>query len=304
MLAALQNVRPSHLLDRGLWARLGLAAAREDGPAGDPPLDRRAPGRPGAWPEVRPTTSRRRVLDGSGPAPRCPALSAAGAAAPGRSSRGLYAWTVTVAPVAWSRSGSAVSEGRVRRSRSSRSPLEVARGAAMDPGARGRQLALGVRARLRGRVVGVAGSAPRARRASTHTQGLAGMLGWALFALAAAAPALAGARAPERLIGEPNLPARRRATRGDVVYVMGGCVLAAGLQIFGWRSSSPERALLVRLVALAVGLAVIGASVELATARHARRVVARPRRRPRPAPHTRSWCSGLAVAVGLALAAR
>jgi len=29
MLAALQNVRPSHLLDRDLWARLGLDAARD-----------------------------------------------------------------------------------------------------------------------------------------------------------------------------------------------------------------------------------------------------------------------------------
>jgi tRNA 2-thiocytidine biosynthesis protein TtcA len=29
MIAALQNVRPSHLLDRDLWARLGLEAARE-----------------------------------------------------------------------------------------------------------------------------------------------------------------------------------------------------------------------------------------------------------------------------------
>jgi tRNA 2-thiocytidine biosynthesis protein TtcA len=33
MLAALQNVRPSHLLDRGLWSRLGLEAAREAGEA-------------------------------------------------------------------------------------------------------------------------------------------------------------------------------------------------------------------------------------------------------------------------------
>ena len=29
MLAALQNVRPSHLLDRELWSRLGLEAARD-----------------------------------------------------------------------------------------------------------------------------------------------------------------------------------------------------------------------------------------------------------------------------------
>jgi tRNA 2-thiocytidine biosynthesis protein TtcA len=35
MLAALQNVRPSHLLDRELWARLGLEAARELPQAGE-----------------------------------------------------------------------------------------------------------------------------------------------------------------------------------------------------------------------------------------------------------------------------
>ncbi|HEY8087221.1 MAG TPA: tRNA 2-thiocytidine(32) synthetase TtcA [Polyangiaceae bacterium] len=36
MLAALQNVRPSHLLDRGLWGELGLHRAREDeAPRGD-----------------------------------------------------------------------------------------------------------------------------------------------------------------------------------------------------------------------------------------------------------------------------
>ena len=30
MLSALQNVRPSHLLDQGLWRALGLAAAPDD----------------------------------------------------------------------------------------------------------------------------------------------------------------------------------------------------------------------------------------------------------------------------------
>ena len=35
MLAALQNVRPSHLLDRDLWSRLGLEAARELPQAGE-----------------------------------------------------------------------------------------------------------------------------------------------------------------------------------------------------------------------------------------------------------------------------
>jgi len=36
MLAALQNVRPSHLLDHGLWKTLGLEAAREVVEAGPP----------------------------------------------------------------------------------------------------------------------------------------------------------------------------------------------------------------------------------------------------------------------------
>lgn len=34
MLAALGNVRPSHLFDKGLWQRLGLEVAREEGPSG------------------------------------------------------------------------------------------------------------------------------------------------------------------------------------------------------------------------------------------------------------------------------
>jgi tRNA 2-thiocytidine biosynthesis protein TtcA len=51
MLAALQNVRPSHLLDRGLWTQLGLDAARDLAPAADGailPSDRLLRGESGA----------------------------------------------------------------------------------------------------------------------------------------------------------------------------------------------------------------------------------------------------------------
>jgi tRNA 2-thiocytidine biosynthesis protein TtcA len=51
MLAALQNVRPSHLLDRGLWTQLGLDAARDLPPAPDGailPSDRLLRGETGA----------------------------------------------------------------------------------------------------------------------------------------------------------------------------------------------------------------------------------------------------------------
>jgi hypothetical protein len=39
----------------------------------------------------------------------------------------------------------------------------------------------------------------------------------------------------------------------------------------GWRVASAERALLVRFVALAAGLTILGASTEVALARHAAR---------------------------------
>jgi len=35
MLAALTNVRPSHLLDNGLWKKLGLEVAREETARGE-----------------------------------------------------------------------------------------------------------------------------------------------------------------------------------------------------------------------------------------------------------------------------
>lgn len=38
MLAALGNVRPSHLFDKGLWAKLGLEVARDDEPADGAPV--------------------------------------------------------------------------------------------------------------------------------------------------------------------------------------------------------------------------------------------------------------------------
>ena len=40
MLAALQNVRPSQLLDRDLWQKMGLAVAEEDKPSDVIPLSR------------------------------------------------------------------------------------------------------------------------------------------------------------------------------------------------------------------------------------------------------------------------
>jgi hypothetical protein len=71
--------------------------------------------------------------------------------------------------------------------------------------------------------------------------------------------------------GEP-LVARRRLARGDAPYLALAAAVAVSMQLIGWRVAGAERALLVRFVALAAGLAVIDAAATIALARHARRV--------------------------------
>jgi hypothetical protein len=134
-------------------------------------------------------------------------------------------------------------------------------------------------------------------------RGLAGMLGWSLFALAWAGPALGEPREPHRVVDEAPLEARRSLARGDAAYLAVGTGFALALQFVGWRVASPERALLVRLVALAAGLAFVGASTDLALARHVPRVRRRWRVRWRGARVALVLLATLALA-GLLLAAR
>jgi hypothetical protein len=115
------------------------------------------------------------------------------------------------------------------------------------------------------------------------SRGLAGVLGWALFAFVSAAPALKPPDGEDR--GDdapPNAPAQR-STRPDVIYVTVGALLAGVLQSAGWRIAGVERELLGRFIALAAGLAVIGASTEIALQRHAPRATPSDTRRLRRA---------------------
>ena len=110
--------------------------------------------------------------------------------------------------------------------------------------------------------------------APTHLEparGVAGAIGWGLFALASAAPALPPAEAGGRMV--PGAPLRPRASLppADIAYVIGGIICAVALQAIGWRVLVPERAVLVRLTTIAMGLAVLNAAVALAVARHTRR---------------------------------
>jgi hypothetical protein len=131
-------------------------------------------------------------------------------------------------------------------------------------------------------------------------RGLAGVVGWALFAFASAAPPLhptdeATSSGDGASHDPPFLPP---STRVDAAYIAGAAVLAASLQAVGWRIGSAERALLVHFIALAAGLAVIGAATEMAIERRVPRSVPSHGRRLRRALAP-LVALGLLVLVGL-----
>jgi hypothetical protein len=194
-------------------------------------------------------------------------LSAIGAAAQA-SLAGAYAWLVTVAPLAW-RPGAAL-------------PTRVGAAtglAALVVGAMSERR-WGARSRLASFWVFVLSSAlawsadPTGLAPSRvdGARGVAGMLGWALFALASAAPAIDWAPAPGRVVEDGAMSERRRLASGDAAYLLVGACLAAALQVYGWTIARAERALVVRLVGIAAGLAFIGAASEVALARHTPRL--------------------------------
>jgi hypothetical protein len=121
------------------------------------------------------------------------------------------------------------------------------------------------------------------------------MLGWGLYAFASAAPALPRARTT--IEAEPGLVPRQTVVRGDAAYLLVGALAAAALQLVGWNVSTPERAVLVRVVTLIAGLGLVGASATLAIARHGRRA---PLRRALRA--AAPWLAGLVVLVAIGAA--
>jgi hypothetical protein len=125
-------------------------------------------------------------------------------------------------------------------------------------------------------------------------RGALGMVGWALFAFAWAGPALRpDPDAAGRIVAGTPLKPRSSLPRGDGAYVTAGVLLALALQGIGWGIAVPERAVLVRVVTIACGVAVLGATTSIALARHTVRVPA-PRgvRLRRAAP----WLALLAMA--------
>jgi hypothetical protein len=199
---------------------------------------------------------------------------------------GLYAWIVTVAPAAWARGAPFTAKA-----------LALI-GLALLLGAAGAESRWQKWARITSiwglvstsaLVWAIAPAALGVTRLDT-ARGITGMIGWALFAYASAAPALKRVPRPADDVVIPGrerrtdaLKPKTRISKGDTWFVAGGVVLAIALQAIGWHVVTAERGLLVRLVTLAAGLGVIGTATSVALARHPARVRAPSRRRFRVA---------------------
>jgi hypothetical protein len=191
---------------------------------------------------------------------------------------GLYAWLVTVAPSAFGRGGQVGSKcaAALGVTLLLLAPLCERRW----PSA-GRVLSIWglVATSLIVWILAASGSTPMRW---DPLRSVAGMIGWALFALASVAPAL-----PPRELAKDDRSRRleRRGDSGrvDALIVGVAIALAAGLQCIGWQAEEPERAVLVRLVSLGAGVLLVGASASVVVGRHAARMVLPPRKRAKRA---------------------
>lgn len=187
------------------------------------------------------------------PVERLSALSAtAQAAVPG-----VYAWAVTVAPSAWTTGASLLA-----RIMALVAFLALAGGVLAERRWPARARVACVWTFVSACAVTWA-AVPRGLSAFRvdAPRGLAGMLAWALFAFASSAPV-----GPWRSASVPK-PSLGRRLDADATYLAIGTLLAASTQVMGWAIVAPERALLVRFIAIAAGLAIIGTSAQIALAR-------------------------------------
>jgi hypothetical protein len=212
---------------------------------------------------------------------------------------GLYAWAVTVAPVAGGRGAPLLSKGTALLGLASLAAAVVLEHRRPGDAPRARAVAVWGLASSSALTWTLEPSAMSLLRVDA-ARGFAGMLGWGVFAFACAAPPVRRDPANDaRVVEGPPLRPRTRLAQGDVAIISLGAAIACALQVVGWRSGPPERAVLVRLVALACGLATLGAATSVALSRHVRRVPASRRERIR---RTIPWVTSLSLLVVTRLA--
>lgn len=97
---------------------------------------------------------------------------------------------------------------------------------------------------------------PRALASIDTTRGVAGVLGWLLFALASAAPALR--RAPDNALTVKALSRSAPSKSAFGFLLVVALVLAIVLMGFGWAEEPVERAVLVRVASIVLSLLLLG----------------------------------------------
>jgi hypothetical protein len=134
-------------------------------------------------------------------------------------------------------------------------------------------------------------------------RGVAGMLGWALFAYASSAPVVEPVPSPARV--EAGIRARGRVERGDAIFVGVFAALALALQLVGWSIATPERGILVRVVTLGAGILLLGGAGSFVAARHGGKSDPNPRGRLRSlggrAPLPLGWVVALVLLIAAGL---
>lgn len=173
---------------------------------------------------------------------------------------GVYAWAVTVAPAAWSRAGTA--PAKLAASLALVALLSTLIKQKGSTGAIGNWVFV-----LASTIVWVAVPAAVSPAHMHPARGVAGMLGWGVFAFAGAAPSLDPDAHPA-VESEGGLKPRAPVRAGDGAYLGVGVALALALQCVGWSVVTPERAIFVRLVTVGSGVAILSLATTLATARH------------------------------------
>lgn len=109
-------------------------------------------------------------------------------------------------------------------------------------------------------------------------RGALGVVGWLLYAFAWAGPSLDPSTldAAPAVPLSPLAPEAARTSRMDDVGLAFGLLLSLGLQVIGWSVTSPERAVLVRIVTVASGIALFSTTATVLLARRVPRVHAAP----------------------------
>ena len=221
---------------------------------------------------------------------------------------GLYAWAITVAPAAWSRGTPLFAKAAAVAGVVALITAPVVEGAGLrfapapgTPGGRVWEARAGARndsgpTSARGRASLREWMGPTSARTFSvwgfvvssaivwtmvpgalssarfdGVRGTLGVVGWALFAFASAGPSLrVDSDAAARIVSRSLLKPRSEVARGDGAYLAAGVLLALAMQGVGWAVLAPERAVLVRLVTVACGVATLGATTSIALARHVR----------------------------------